>query len=63
MSIYGTFYVAGGEIKITGNDSAGLDVIGSQYISRTLQSGGNGKYSVTWDPSYATPLRLVGLVE
>ena len=48
MSITGTFYVAGGAIKITGSDTSALDVIGSQYISRTLQTGGNGKYTVDW---------------
>jgi Putative Flp pilus-assembly TadE/G-like len=63
MSINGTFYVAGGAIKITGSSSTSLDVIGSQYISRTVQTGGSGQYSVNWDPQNTARLRQVGLVE
>ncbi len=63
MQISGTFYVAGGEMKITGSSSSNLDVIGSQYISRTLQSGGNGQYKVDWNPNTVAPLRQLALVE
>jgi len=63
MSITGTFYVAGGAIKITGSDASNLDVIGSQYISRTLQSGGNGSYQVNWNPDNTAPQRQLTLVE
>jgi hypothetical protein len=63
MEVFGTFYVAGGTIKITGSDTTGLDVIGSQYISRLLQSGGNGSYTVNWDPDVVAPLRQLAIVE
>ena len=61
--ITGTFYAAGAAIKITGSDSTGADVIGSQYISRTLQVGGSGKFSVNWDPKLTAPIRQLTIVE
>jgi hypothetical protein len=61
--ITGTFYVAGGAIKVTGSDSTGADVLGSQYISDTLQIGGNGKFSVNWDPKQTAPIRQLAIVE
>jgi hypothetical protein len=63
MQISGTFYVAGGPIQITGSSATNMDVIGSQYISRTLQSGGNGQYMVNWDPNNVAPLRQLAIVE
>jgi hypothetical protein len=63
MNISGTFYVAGGPIQITGSSATSLDVIGSQYISDTLQSGGNGSYQVNWDPQKTARLRELCLVE
>ena len=63
MQISGTFYVAGGPIKITGSNATNLDIIGSQYISRTLQSGGNGSYTVDWNPDKTARLRQLALVE
>src|SRR5262245_13585348 len=63
MDIYDTFNVPRAQIKITGSDSTNLDVIGSQYISRTLQTGGNGRYVVNWDPDMVAPLRQLALVE
>lgn len=63
MQFYGTFYVAGGELKITGSNSSSADVIGSQYISGTLQSGGNGQYKVDWSPQKTARVRKLGLVE
>jgi hypothetical protein len=63
MNISGTFYVAGGPISITGSSATSLDVIGSQYISDTLQSGGNGSYQVNWDPQKTARLRQLCLVE
>ena len=56
-------YVAGGAISITGNSTSTLDVIGSQYISRTLQSGGNGNYAVNWTADTTPRLRQLNLVE
>jgi hypothetical protein len=62
-SVTGTFYVAGGPISVTGSDSTGADVIGSQYISDTLQIGGNGKFSVNWNAAQTAPIRQLAIVE
>jgi hypothetical protein len=59
----GTFYAAGAPIKITGSNSTNGDVIGSQYISDTLQVGGNGSFSVNWDPKQVAPVRQLAIVE
>jgi hypothetical protein len=61
MSISGTFYVAGGLLSVTGNGQQ--QTIGSQYISDTLMLGGNGNYSVNWDPTLTPGKREVLLVE
>jgi hypothetical protein len=63
MQFYGTFYTAGGELKVTGSNTSNADVIGSQYISRTLQSGGNGQYKVDWSPQKTARIRKLSLVE
>lgn len=63
MAMSGTFYVAGGEINVQGNDSTGLNVIGSQYISRTLSIGGNGKFNVNWNVDIAGRSRVIGFLE
>jgi hypothetical protein len=63
MQISGTFYVAGGPINITGSSLTTIDVIGSQYISRTLESGGNGNYAVNWNVDQTARLRQLALVE
>jgi hypothetical protein len=63
FAVSGTFYVAGGPIQITGSSATSLDVIGSQYISDTLQSGGNGNYQVNWDPQKTARIRQLCLVE
>jgi hypothetical protein len=62
-NISGTFYAAGAGLKITGSSLSGVDVIGSQYISDTLQSGGNGQYTVNWQPQLTTPIRQLAIVE
>ena len=61
--VSGTFYVAGGPIQITGSSATTLDVIGSQYISDTLQSGGNGNYAVNWQVDTTARVRQLNLVE
>src|SRR5262249_57739970 len=61
--VSGTFYVAGGPIQITGSSATTLDVIGSQYISDTLQSGGNGNYAVNWQVDTTARIRQLNLVE
>src|SRR5262249_35901395 len=57
----GTFYAAGGTLNVTGNGSN--DVIGSQYISYNLVSGGNGSYRVAWNADQAGQTRIINLVE
>ena len=61
MYITGTFYVAGGMLKVTGNGSG--NVIGAQYISNLLNLGGNGEIFIDWESSPTARLRQVGLVE
>ncbi len=62
-NVTGTFYVPNAPLSITGSNSTGADIIGSQYISDTLQSGGNGKYNVNWSPNYTAPIRQLQIVE
>jgi hypothetical protein len=57
----GTFYTAGGTLSVTGNGTN--DVIGSQYISYNLTLGGNGSFSVNWDPNLVGRTRILTLVE
>jgi hypothetical protein len=61
MSISGTFYAPGALLKVTGNGTQ--DTIGSQYISDTLQLGGNGTFNVDWNPTVVPGIRQVWLVE
>jgi hypothetical protein len=59
--ITGTFYFAGALLKITG--SGGVANLGSQYISRYLDLGGNGGIYVDWSPDKVAQKRAVHLVE
>lgn len=61
MTMSGTFYVAGGDLKVTGNGTN--DVIGAQYISYTLTLGGNGVFKVDWSPDTTPGSRDILLVE
>jgi hypothetical protein len=61
MSISGTFYAAGGTLSVTGNGTQ--QTIGSQYISRLATIGGNGGFTVNWDPTLVPGSREVWLVE
>jgi hypothetical protein len=60
MDITGTFYAAGGLMKVSGG---GDSKVGSQYISRFLTIAGNGGLRIDYDPSNAIPRRILGLVE
>jgi hypothetical protein len=57
----GTFYAAGGTLKVSGNGTN--DVIGSQYISYNLVLGGNGGFTVNWNVNQTARTRLIYLVE
>ncbi len=63
MTIYGTFYVAGGPIKVSGSSATHQDTIGSEYIADTVQAGGNGSFMVDWEPDKVAPLRQLAIVE
>jgi Flp pilus assembly protein TadG len=60
-AMYGTFYVAGGTLKVTGNGAG--DVLGSQYISYDLVTGGNGSFKIVWKVDQVARVRQIGLVE
>lgn len=60
MNISGTFYAAGGTLKVAGG---GDSKVGSQYISRYLTINGNGGLTIDYDPNQAIPRRILGLVE
>ncbi len=60
-SITGTFYFAGALLKVSGN--GGVANLGSQYISDTLELGGNGGINVDWGPEKVAPKRSIFLVE
>ena len=46
---------------MTGNGTQ--QTIGSQYISRTAAVGGNGGFTVSWNPALVPGSREVWLVE
>lgn len=60
FKLEGTFYTANANLKITGNGDA---VIGSQYISRTLNLGGNGNITIDYTDQGTARKREVRLVE
>ncbi|MFN4260922.1 MAG: pilus assembly protein TadG-related protein [Gemmataceae bacterium] len=60
-SITGTFYFAGALLKISGN--GGVSNMGSQYISRMLNLGGNGGIQINWNPEHVAQRRTIALVE
>jgi Flp pilus assembly protein TadG len=60
MNITGTFYAAGGTLKVSGG---GDSKVGSQYISRFLTINGNGGLTIDYDPTQAIPRRIYSLVE
>lgn len=60
FNVSGTMYAANALIMIEGNGDAGL---GSQYISRLLDLGGNGDLNIIWNPDLAPKTRVYGLVE
>jgi len=59
-TVSGTFYAASGPISVSGNGDA---YIGSQYISRTLDLGGNGSLNIDYTAFNPPGLRKLQLVE
>jgi Flp pilus assembly protein TadG len=60
MNITGTFYAADALMKVSGG---GTGHVGSQFISRYLELGGNGNLNIDYDPTQAIPRRILGLIE
>jgi hypothetical protein len=60
FDIRGTLYAANAFMKVAGNGDVSL---GSQHISRMLDVGGNGGFTITWDPTLAPRVRIITLVE
>jgi hypothetical protein len=60
FDIEGGFYAANAPVLVEGN---GDKSIGSQYICRTLDVGGNGAFTVTWNPDQTSRTRILQLVE
>ena len=61
MTLTGTLYAAGATLNITGNGTT--DLIGAQYISRSLVTGGNGSFRVDWNAADTPGVRQLLLVE
>jgi hypothetical protein len=61
MNISGTFYAADAPLNINGK--GGVNVIGSQYISRNLNVTGNGDIKIIWNATATARARLIGMVE
>jgi hypothetical protein len=60
FNIDGTFYAANALMNVTGN---GTNVIGSQYISRTLSLSGSGTTLINYTDKLTARKRVVRLVE
>jgi Flp pilus assembly protein TadG len=58
--VTGTFYAANALINVNGG---GAGKIGSQFISRFLELGGNGALNIDYNPEQTIPRRVWGLVE
>jgi hypothetical protein len=59
-NVTGTVYAASALVKISGNGDAS---IGSQYISRTLDIGGNGNLTINYNAAPHPRQRILQLVE
>ncbi len=60
FNIAGTIYAANALVTVEGN---GDKSVGSQYISRMLDVGGNGNVNIVYDPDLAPRTRILELVE
>ena len=57
----GLFYAAGAQLNVAGNGLT--NVIGGQYISKTVALGGNGNFNVNWSGPGTPGIREIYLVE
>jgi hypothetical protein len=60
FNVTGTVYAAGALVRASGNGDVS---VGSQYISRALDLGGNGNLNITWNPNVTAPTRVLQLVQ
>jgi hypothetical protein len=60
FNVTGTVYAAGALVRASGNGDIS---VGSQYISRALDLGGNGNLNITWNPLTTAPTRVLQLVQ
>jgi hypothetical protein len=60
-NITGTFYLASALLSVTGN--GGASILGSQYISDSLNIGGSGGVTVSWNANTVARRRTIVLVE
>jgi hypothetical protein len=60
FNVRGTVYAANAHVMVEGNGDL---AIASQYISRTLDVGGNGNFNVVWDAEQAPRRRVLQLCE
>jgi hypothetical protein len=60
FNVTGTVYAAGALVRASGNGDAS---VGSQYISRALDLGGNGDLNINWSPDVTAPTRVLQLVQ
>jgi hypothetical protein len=60
FSLLGTFYVPNATLQVTGGGNA---IIGSQYISRCLNIGGNGNVTINYTDNGTARLREAILIE
>lgn len=60
-SITGTFYFAGALLNVSGN--GGVVNVGSQYVSKDLNLGGNGTINIQWTPYTVGRRRMITIVE
>lgn len=60
FDIKGTIYAANALVRVSGNGDVS---VGSQYISRAVDLGGNGNLNIPWDPNSVAPTRVLNLVQ
>jgi hypothetical protein len=60
FNVTGTVYAAAALVRVSGEGDV---AVGSQYISRALDLGGNGNLNIPWNPNTTAPTRVLQLVQ
>jgi hypothetical protein len=63
FNIAGAVYAAGTQVKVSGNGATSDVSLGSLFVSKTLEVGGNGNFNIAWNPNTMPPVRRLQLVE